>query len=359
MVPDKAGTLAQLRKRIDAIDARLIDLMNERANLSVEIGRHKKSHNDGIYAPSREREVLERIKKINRGPMTPEAFEAIYREIMSSSLSLEKPLHIAFLGTQGSFSHMAATKKFGSQVDYEPCSSLVEVFQKVERDQCEYGVVPIENSVEGAVTHTFDLLVDSELKICAQFMLKVSHNLLAKCDMKDIKTVYSNPMVFGQCRNWLNQNLSQAGQIMVSSTTEAAQKAAKQRFAAAIASSLSAQIYGVPILKANIQDVAHNATRFFVIARQDVPPSGNDQTSILFSIKDKIGALHAMLTPFSKYKINLTKIESRPSKKKAWDYYFFVDFKGHREDANVRKALDELEEMCKYLKVVGSYPIIE
>lgn len=357
--PPKSGALPALRKQIDTLDTQLIKLMNERAQVSIEIGKHKKDNNNGIYAPSREREVLERIRSLNNGPMTPQAFEAIYREIMSSSLSLEKPLQIAFLGTQGSFSHMAATKKFGSQVDYEPCSTLWDVFQKVERDQCDYGVVPIENSVEGAVTHTFDLLVESELKICAQFMLKVCHNLLAKCNLKDIKTVYSNPMVFGQCRHWLNQNLPHAGQIMVSSTTDATLKAARQRFAGAIASSLSAQLYEVPILKSNIQDVAHNATRFFVISRQDVPPSGKDQTSILFSIKDKVGALHAMLTPFSKYKINLTKIESRPSKKKAWDYYFFVDFKGHRQDANVKKALDELEGMCKYLKIVGSYPIIE
>ncbi|MCA9398702.1 MAG: prephenate dehydratase, partial [Candidatus Omnitrophica bacterium] len=282
-----------------------------------------------------------------------------YREIMSSSIALEKKVQIAYLGTEGSFTHMAANKKFGSQLDYVSCGSIPEIFQKIEKGQCDYGVVPIENSVEGAVTHTFDLLVDSELKICSQIMVKVSHNLLSKSNMADIKYVYSHPQVFGQCRNWLAQNMPNVGQIWVTSTTEAAQKAEKQKYAAAIASSLAAKVYNVPILEKNIQDIAHNQTRFLVISMQDVPPTGKDRTSILFSIKDKVGALHAMLTPFFKNKINLTKIESRPSKKRAWDYYFFVDFEGHREDAKVKKALDQLEGMCKYLKVVGSYPVRE
>ena len=276
---------------------------------------------------------------------------------MSASLSLEKKLQIAYLGTKGAFTHMAANKKFGSQVDYVSCGSIREIFQKVQRDECDYGVVPIENSVEGAVTHTFDLFVDSDLKICAQTMLKISQNLMAKCNLKDIKVIYSNPMVFGQCRDWLAKNLPNVGQIMVAATTDAAQKAAKQKGAAAIASSLAAKVYGVPMIRENIQDVDHNMTRFLIISKQDVPPTGNDRTSILFSIKDRMGALHGMLTPFHKNKINLTKIESRPSKKKAWDDFFFVDIEGHREDAKVKKALEELEGMCKYLKVLGSYPV--
>lgn len=352
-------SLTELRKKIDSIDERLISLMNDRARLSIAVGEKKNADSMGIYAPAREKQVLKRIKDMNKGPMTVEAFEAVYREIMSASISLEKQLQIAFLGTEGSFTHMAANKKFGSQVDYDSCSSILEVFQKVEQGECDYGVVPIENSVEGAVTHTFDLLVDSDLKVCAETMLKISHNLMAKCNIKDIKTIYSNPMVFGQCRHWLAQHLPAAGQILVASTTEAAQKVTKQKYAAAIASSLAAKVYHLPILKANIQDIAHNATRFLVIAKQDVPPTGKDKTSLLFSIKDKVGALHAMLTPFYKNKINMTKIESRPSKRKAWDYYFFVDIEGHREDANIKKALDELEHMCKFLKVVGSYPVLE
>ncbi len=349
--------LNDLRKKINALDAKLVKFINERAKLSVEIGKLKKQENSPIYAPHREKEVLDKLKELNKGPMTDEAFEAVYREIMSSSLSLEESLHIAYLGTEGSFTHMAANKKFGSQVEYVSCNSISEVFQKVEHKECDYGVVPIENSVEGAVTHTFDILVDSDLRICAQILLKISHNIMAKCNLKDVKNIYSNPMVFGQCRNWLAQNLPDAGQILMASTTEAAQKASKQKFAAAIASSLAAKVYEVPILKANIEDVAHNATRFLVVSDQDVPPTGKDRTSILFSIKDKVGALHDMLVPFRQNKINLTKIESRPSKKRAWDYYFFVDFEGHRNSKNVTKALDQLDSMCKYLKVVGSYPV--
>ncbi len=355
----KTTNLTSLRKKIDSIDTTLVSLLNERACISQTIGENKLKSNKGIYAPHREKEVLKRIKQLNKGPMTQEAFEAVYREVMSSSLSLEKKLHIAYLGTEGSFTHLAANKKFGSQVHYASCSSILEVFQAVDRGESDYGVVPIENSVEGAVTHTFDLLVDSDLKICAQILLKVSHNLLSNTTLKRIKKIYSNPQVFGQCREWLHKNVGHAGLIDVASTTFAAEKAVKEKASAAIASSMAAQVYGLNVIKGNIQDVAHNMTRFLVISNQDVPATGKDRTSLLFSIKDKVGALHAMLTPFSKNKINLTKIESRPSKKRAWDYYFFVDFEGHRDDTNVKKALDQLEGMCKYLKIVGSYPILD
>ncbi len=352
-------TLAALRKKIDDIDAKIVRLLNERAKLSLAIGREKKKANKGIYAPHREKEVLDRIKALNKGPMTDEAFEAIYREIMSSSLALEKPLNIAYLGTEGSFTHLAANKKFGSQVTYVPCVSISDVFLKVEHGECDYGVVPIENSIEGAVTHTFDLLVDSELKICAQILLKISHNLLARTDKIDgIRRIYSNPQVFGQCRQWLLKNLPKAELIPMASTTLAAEKVAsgKEKGVAAIASKMAAKVYALKIVKGNIQDQAHNTTRFLVISTQDVPPTGKDRTSILFSIKDKVGALHDMLAPFYKNKINLTKIESRPSKQKAWDYYFFVDFEGHKEDKKVKQALAQLEGMCKYLKILGSYP---
>ncbi len=352
--------LSELRKKIDTIDSRLVVLLNKRARLSLAIGKEKIKSHKGIYSPQREKEILKRLKDLNKGPMSEEDIEAVYREIMSSSLALEKSLRIAYLGTEGSFTHLAANKKFGSRVRYVPCESISEVFQKVEHGDCDYGVVPVENSIEGAVTHTFDLLVDSELKVCAQIMLKISHNLLSHAKgLGEIKHIYSNPQVFGQCRNWLLHNLPKAGQIWVSSTTEAARRAGGEKQAAAIASSLAAKVCGLPILKSNIQDIAHNATRFLVISTQDVPPTGKDRTTILFSIRDRVGALHAMLTPFCRNHINLTKIESRPAKKKAWDYYFFVDFEGHRLDKNVKKALDQLEGMCKYLKVVGSYPILD
>lgn len=353
-------SLEALRKQIDRLDAKLVQLLNHRAEVSLAIGKEKLKSKKGIYSPHREKEVLKRLKKLNRGPLSIEDFEAIYREVMSSSLALEKALQIGYLGNQGSFTHLAATKKFGSRVTYVPCDSILEVFQKVEHGECDYGVVPIENSVEGAVTHTFDLLVDSDLKVCAQVLLKVSHNLLSNAkNVKAIKHIYSNPQVFGQCRNWLLHSLPKAGQIWVSSTTEAAHRAGRDRQSAAIASILAAKVYGLPVLKSNIQDIAHNTTRFLVLAAEDVPPTRKDRTTLLFSIKDRVGALHAMLTPFVRNKINLTKIESRPAKKKAWDYYFFVDIEGHRQDKNVRRALRQLEGMCKFLKVVGSYPVMD
>lgn len=349
----------KLRQQIDAIDSKIVPLLNARAQVTLKIGKEKLKAKKQIYAPDREQEVLKRIKSLNPGPMKNEALESVYREIMSSSLALEKPLKIAHLGQAGSFSHQAAIKKFGSQVTYIPTESISEVFQFVEHGECDYGVVPIENSTEGAVTHTLDLLVDSELKICSQILLKVSHHLLSHSALPHIKRIYSNPQVFGQCRNWLFQNLPKAQQIWVASTTQAAQMVRGQKNTGAIASKEAARIYQVPIVSGHIEDVSHNTTRFFVICRDDVCPTGHDKTSIVFSIKDKVGALHDMLQPFYKNHINLTKIESRPSKKKAWDYYFFVDFEGHREDANVKKALTRLEDMCKYLKTLGSYPVTE
>ena len=350
--------LNDLRHKIDIIDERIVSFLNERAKLSLMIGNIKAKNKIGIYAPDREMQILSQMKARNKGPLSDEALEAIYREVMSGSLSLEKPLQIACLGNPGAFTHTAAYRHFGSQVAYITCADILEVFEKVERDLCDYGVVPYENSVEGVVTPTFDLLVDSELKICRQMMMKISHHLLSKTSLSKIRKIYSNPQVFGQCRNWLHQNLPGAAQILVDSTTEAAQIAAREKNSAAIASGKAGEIYHLRSLKQDIQDIAHNTTKFLIIANQDVSPTGKDRTSILFSIKDKVGALHAMLTPFYRNKINLTKIESRPSKKKAWDYYFFVELEGHRLDKNVSRALKQLEGMCKYLKILGSYPVV-
>jgi len=350
--------LKKNRQKIDQLDARIITLLNRRAKVSLAIGKEKVKHKKGIFAPEREREIFKRIAALNDGPLSPEALEAVYREILSGSRSLEKHLRISYLGPQATFTHLAAQKKFGSLIEYVSCTNISEVFQRVENDNCDYGVVPIENSIEGAVTHTFDLLVDSDLKICSQLLLEISHNLLSRTTLSKIKQVYSNPHVFGQCRSWLNSNLKHAECIDVASTTRAAQIAATENNTACIASSLAAEVYNLRVIAKDIEDVSHNITRFLVIAKNDVPPTGHDRTSIVFSIKDKVGALHAMLAPFATHKINLTKIESRPSKKKAWDYYFFVDFEGHREQKNVKKALAQLEDMCKYLKILGSYPII-
>ena len=352
-------SLKNYRDKIDAIDAKIIEFLNDRAKLSQAIGREKLKEKKAIYSPGREKEVLRRIKELNKGPLSYEALQAIYQEIMSSSIALEKPLSIAHLGQQGAFTSSAARKKFGTQINYVPCATIGEVFQKVEHNECDYGVVPVENSVEGVVTHTVDLLVDYDLKISAQIMHKISHCLMAKAivkDLKSIKNIYSNPQVFGQCRNWLAKHMPKAGEILVDSTTEAAQRAAKIKGSAAIASSEAAEINNLKILKSNIQDIAHNTTRFLVIGKQDEEPTGQDRTSILFSIKDQVGALDAMLKPFVENGINLTRIESRPSKKKAWEYYFFLDISGHRKDPQVVKALNQLEGICNSLKILGSYP---
>lgn len=351
--------ISGLRKKIDALDGKIVDLLNERADLSLEIGREKARHNKSVYAPDREKEVLERVKSLSKGPVTASALQAIYREIMSCSLSLEKPLNISVLGQKGSYTYTAARQIFGLQVAYIGCSTIGEIFQKVEDGECDYGVVPIENSTEGAVTPTFDLLADSELKICRQFLREIRHNLLSNYPKEKISKIYANAQAMAQCRIWLSHNLPNVGHIFVASTTDAAEHAVREKNAAAIGSLEVAEEYNLKVIAKNIYDTAHNTTRFFVIGRNDAAPTGKDRTSILFSIKDKVGALYKMLEPFNKERINMTKIESRPSKKKAWDYYFFVDFEGHRLDPKVKRALDQLENMCKYLKVLGSYPVLE
>jgi chorismate mutase/prephenate dehydratase len=348
--------LNQLRKKIDSLDAKIIQLLNGRAAITLSIGKEKIKNGKPIYAPAREQDVIKRIKELNSGPIKNEALEAIYREIMSASLALEKHLRIAYMGPEATFSHLASLKKFGSSVEHVACDNVAEVFSKVESGDCDYGVVPIENSIEGVVTHTMDLLVDSELKICSQVLLDVAHNLMSKGTLSQIKEIYSHPQILGQCRQWLLKNMPKAHLMPVASSTKAAQIVANRKNAACIASGIAASLYGLTILKKNIQDSAHNITRFLVISTMDVPPTGKDRTSLVFSIKDKVGALHAMLSPFMKNKINLTKIESRPSKKKAWGYYFFVDCEGHQNDPRVARALTQLEGMCKYLKILGSYP---
>jgi chorismate mutase/prephenate dehydratase len=351
--------LQKLRKQIDSIDQTIIDLLNRRLETSQQIAGVKIKEGKSIYSPDREREVFKKISGINKGPLKSKALEAIYREIMSCSLSFANTLKVAYLGPEATFTHLAAIKRFGSQVEFIPCNNINDVFTEVERGNAAYGVVPIENSIEGVVNHTLDMFVDSELKICAQIILEVTHNLLARCPKKSIKAVYSNPHVFGQCRIWLQENLNAAEKIEVSSTTRAAQIAAERKNSACIASLLAAKIYKLNVIAQSIEDSPHNATRFFVIGKNDVPPTGHDKTSILFSIKDRVGALHDMLVPFKKERINLTKIESRPSKKKAWDYYFFVDMQGHYEEPKVKRALAKLEHTCKILKVLGSYPLGE
>ncbi|MBI2870775.1 MAG: prephenate dehydratase [Candidatus Omnitrophica bacterium] len=354
---NKDNPFKLLRRRIDRLDHRILDLLNQRTRLAITIGRLKRQHGLGVYVPHRETTVLRKLLGSNRGPLKPRAVEAIFREIMSGSLAVEKELTIAYLGPEATFTHLAAMKKFGDSVKYYPCRAISDIFTEIERERCEYGVVPIENSIEGAVNHTLDMFVDSPLKICSEVLLEISHHLLSReKSLARVRRVYSNPQVFGQCRQWLETHLKHAALMECSSTSEAARRAARERGVGAIASELAGKIYGLKPLASSIEDSAHNWTRFLVIGRQSSGRTRLDKTSILFSITDRVGALQRMLYPFRKYRINLTKIESRPSKRKAWDYYFFVDLEGHVEEPRVRKALKSLERSCRYLKVLGSYP---
>jgi chorismate mutase/prephenate dehydratase len=330
--------------------------LNDRTKLVLDIGQLKRDAGEEIYSPDREDAVLRRIVEKGDGPLPAESLHAIYREVMSASLALEKPLVIAFLGPEATYSHMAVIKKFGSSLKYEPLPSISDVFTEVSKGRADYGVVPIENSTEGAVTHTYDMFVDSELKICAQIVLPIRHNLMAACPRDQIKKLYSIPQVFAQCRLWLQVNMPHIELIETSSSTRAAEIARQEPHAGALASALAAEKYGLTIHDENIQDSSENVTRFLVIGRKYPARTGNDKTSIMFSAQDRVGALHDSLAAFKKHKINLTKIESRPSKKKAWEYYFFVDCTGHCGDSRVKKALSELAKHTMFVKILGSYP---
>jgi len=349
--------LKELRNKLDEIDKKVVDLLNKRARLILKIGRIKARDKKEIFVPEREKEIYRKIASVNKGPLSNSSFEAIYREIMSSALSLEKPLKVSYLGPEATFTHLASLKKFGASIEYKPCNTITDVFTEVERSRCDYGVVPVENSVEGMVNHTLDMLIESDLKICSEILLEVSHNLLADCPLSKVKRVYSNPQVFGQCRLWLESNLPGRELVEVSSTTRASLIASGEKNSAAIASEFAGKIYKLKTIVRSIEDSSHNITRFLVIGKTMAGRTGNDKTSIMFSIRDRVGALYAMLTPFKKYNINLTKIESRPSKKKPWQYYFFVDLQGHCQDKKVVEALDSLEKECQYLKILGSYPM--
>jgi len=350
--------LIKSRRRIDEIDAKIVALLNKRAEETVKIRAIKKKLKQDVYSPHREKEIYENVLKKSKGPLSGKSIKAVYREIMSGSLSLEKALRVAYLGPPLTFTHLAALSNFGSSVDYVECSGIGEVFSEVEKARSGYGVVPIENSIEGAVNYTFDMFVNSDLRICSEIYFEISHNLLGRVrDMKRIKKVYSHPQVFAQCRKWIEKNIPRAELIEVSSTSKAAERSAGEKNSACIASLMAAGNYGLRALARCIEDTAHNVTRFLVIGRDSAKPTGNDKTSIMFSIKDKVGALHDMLIPFKKNRINLTKIESRPSRLKAWEYYFFMDLEGHSSSKKVKKALRELAKDCAYLKVLGSYPV--
>jgi chorismate mutase / prephenate dehydratase len=353
----KMKKLKTLRNKIDEIDKGVLQLLNQRASITLSIGNIKAKNSKPVFSPVREADVYKNILKYNKGPMTNEYVKAVYSEIMSGSLALQTKLKIAYLGPEATFTHIAALKRFGKALDYSECASISDVFTEVERKRASYGVVPIENSTEGAVNHTLDMFVDSDLKICSECFLPIEHNLMVKGKRPEpIRNVYSRYEVFAQCRVWLEKNLPCVKLISCASTTEAAIAVADGKADAAIGSSLAAEKYNLNIIARSVEDSSHNITRFLVIGKQAVKRTGNDKTSILFSMKDKAGALHDVLAPFKKKGVNLTKIESRPSKKKAWKYYFFIDMQGHISDKKITDSIKQLTRHTSFIKILGSYP---
>lgn len=351
--------LDDLRNKIDSLDGEIVRLLNERINVVLSIGEEKKKAGAEIYVPARERAVFEKIKRLNEGPLPEESAHAIYREIMSAALALETEMKIAYLGPEATFTHQAARSKFGVSIDYIPTGTISEVFDRVQNRSADYGVVPIENSTEGAVTHTFDQFATTPLKICSEIYLPISLTLLASQPKEEISLIFSKQEVFGQCRSWLNVNMPKVKLSPVESTTKAVQLALETPGAAAIASVMASDMYDIEVLAENIQDMQGNTTRFLVIAPTYGVSTGNDKTSIVFGVKHKVGALYDALSVFKTDNINMTKIESRPSKNKAWEYYFFVDIDGHANDPEVARALAELQEHCILMTVLGSYPKAE
>jgi chorismate mutase/prephenate dehydratase len=351
-------SLDDIRRQIDEIDRELLELLNRRADLVHEIGVVKKNNGLQIYAPEREEALLRRLVEMNQGRLPEKSIRAIYREIMSAALALEDDLKIAYLGPEGTWTHQAAIKKFGHSVNYSPQPGFAEVFDQVTRRFADYGVVPIENSTEGAVSHTLDLFVDSPLHICAQILLRIENCLMAAIPREQIKTLYSHPQVFGQCRSWIHKTFPHADLVEVSSTTKAAQIARERASegAAALGGALAAELYGLTPIEEAIQDHATNTTRFLVIGEKTCPPTGNDRTSILFAIHDRPGSLVRALQAFDHCHINMSKIESRPSKRRNWEYIFYVDLAGHCEEPKVAEALEELGHHCAMVKLLGSYP---
>ncbi len=354
------ANLPELRAAIDAVDDELLRLLNERARLVKDVGVLKSALAQPFYVPDRERQIVERMQERNSGPFPTEALRAVYSEIISACLSLEKPLRVAFLGPEATFTHMAARARFGYSARYVPAATIAGVFAEVDKGLAELAVVPIENSTEGVVNSTLDMFMDSPLVIGAEIVLEVSHCLLTRSGKLDgIQKVYSHPQALAQCRAWLSANLPRAALIEVASTALAARLAKDDPVAAAVASELAGQLYDLGIAKRKIEDEVRNVTRFLVIGREAAVPTGRDKTSLMLTVKDQPGVLHKVLAPLAASGINLTRIESRPSRRRAWDYVFFVDLDGHQRDPNVAAAIAALGEACSQVKVLGSYPRAE
>ncbi|HQN65237.1 MAG TPA: prephenate dehydratase [Methylophilus sp.] len=353
--------LKQYRDQIDAIDSKLLELINERAKLARTIGELK---GDGvIYRPEREAQVLRRLQAENKGPLSTEAVSQVFRSVMANCRALEKELSIAFLGPIGTYSEEAALKQFGQGRTAAVCGTIDEVFRTVEAGQADYGVVPVENSTEGAIGLTLDLLLESPLKVCGEVMLPIHHCLLSmQKDISQITHVFSHAQSLSQCHEWLNKNLSGVQREAVTSNAYAAKMihdlvSTPGTFAAAIASKRAAELFDLNVLAENIEDDPNNTTRFLVLGKQDVAPSGKDKTSLVMATQNKPGAMVGLLEPLAKHGVSMTKFESRPSKQGLWDYVFFVDVEGHEKDLPVKAALDDLRQRASWLKVLGSYPV--
>jgi chorismate mutase/prephenate dehydratase len=346
--------LKPLRERIDALDGRLVKLLSERARLAQRIGRLKQGT---VYRPEREAQVLRRVSDLNRGPLAGPALTRLFVEIMSACRALEDQLTVAYLGPEGTFSQEAVIKHFGGLTATRACASIDEVFRQVETGAAGYAMVPVENSTEGAVGRTLDLLLATPARVCGEVMLPVRQCLMAKVKRRDaIKTVYSHTQSLAQCQQWLARHLPHVGTVAVVSNAEAARRAARERNAAAIAAKTAAALYGLNLLARNIEDEPKNTTRFLVLGEQDAAPSGRDKTSLILSTRNVPGAIHDLLAPLAAQRVSMTRLESRPARTGLWEYVFYVDIEGHQQDANVGGALAELERKASFLKNLGSYP---
>lgn len=353
-------SLNDLRERIDSIDEQLLKLLTDRAQCAEDVAIAKRADDPDakFYRPEREAFILNRMIELNAGPLRNEQVTRIYREVISSCLALEESLTIAYLGPEGTFTQEATRKHFGSAIGLLPVESIADVFREVESGRVRYGVVPIENSTEGVVSHTLDTFVNSRLKICSEVVLRVHQNLLSKReDWQEAKRVYSHAQSLAQCRGWLDKHLPKAERIPCSSNAEAARIAAEDETAVAIASLQAAPIYGLKVAEASIEDNSHNTTRFLVVGNQEVAPCGRDKTSLMLSTPNRPGALYQLLKPLAEHGIDMSRIESRPSRNNNWEYYFFLDIGGHEQDEHVQQALAVLREQVDLVRVLGSYPI--
>jgi len=348
--------IAKLRREIDALDAELLSLVNRRAALAQRIGALKEGAQ--AYRPEREAEILRRVAADNPGPLSGAGVAAVFREVISACRALEETIRVAYLGPEGTFSEQALLRQFGSTIESLPCATIDEVFRAVETGATRYAVAPVENSAEGAVGRTLDLLLSTPKQICAEVVLRVHHHAMARGGTLDgVHRVYSHAQSFAQCDRWLARNLPNAERVPVSSNAEAARRAAGEDGVCAIGPEIAAQRYGLSVVAANIEDEPNNRTRFIVLGDEAPAPSGRDGTSLVMSAPNRPGAVHALLTPFAKHGVSMSRLESRPMRIGKWEYYFFVDLDGHRSDAAVAAALKELAELAPFLKVLGSYPL--